>query len=98
MQECAFILRGKGSAYQNQNKSLTILVQLEELKVRTQILQQLLAGVAVRAVRLGENNNGIVVDEGLGTILSGGHDGGCRGGEGAEETLEKRNGGRGRSK
>lgn len=75
--------------------SLTNLVKLERSEVGTVLLQQLLGGSTVGAVALGEDDNAVLVDEGLSLGLSGGHGGGRWSGEGAEETLEdERNGGR----
>lgn len=51
--------------------------------------------MAVGAVGLGEDDDGVVVNERLGTGLCGGHGGGSWAGEGAEKTFEYgRNGGR----
>ena len=61
---------------------LTILVELENGVLGVQVPQQLLGGVAVRAVRLGEDNDGIVVNQLLCTGGGGGHGGGRGGGKG----------------
>lgn len=57
-------------------QSLTNLVQLKRCEVRAEFVQQLLAGNAVGAVALGEDDNAVLVDEGLSLGLSGGHGGG----------------------
>jgi hypothetical protein len=73
----------------------TDLIKLENLVLGTQLGQQILAGLAVRAVRLGEDDDAVVVNELLSLGLGGGHGGGRGAGEGAEEALEnERNGGR----
>lgn len=54
-------------------KSLTDLVQLENLKVGAELGQELLAGLAVRAVALAEDGDAVVVDDVLGLGLCGGH-------------------------
>lgn len=71
----------------------TNLVQLEQLELSAEVTQNLLASVAVGAVRLGEDNNAVLVDQSLGLGLSVGHGGGRGRREGAEESLEVRNGG-----
>lgn len=55
---------------------LTNLIQLKRSELSTKFLQQLLRGIAVRTVRLGEDNNAILVDDSLSLGLSGGHGGG----------------------
>lgn len=71
----------------------TDLVEFKKLELSAQVLQDLLAGVAVGAVRLGEDDDAVLVDEGLSLGLSFGH--GCGRGrrKGAEKSLEVRNGG-----
>ena len=73
----------------------TDLIKLENLVLGTQLGQQILAGLAVRAIRLGEDDDAVVVNEVLSLGLGSGHGGGRGAGEGAEEALEnERNGGR----
>lgn len=66
----------------------TNLVQLQSSVLGTELVQQLLGGIAVRAVRLGEDDDAVLVDQGLGLGLCGSHGGGVGSGEGAEEALE----------
>ena len=71
------------------------MIQLKSSVLSAERVQQILAGLAVGAVRLGEDDNAVLVDEGLSLGLCGGHGGGRGTGEGAEETLEdERNVGR----
>lgn len=79
----------------NERSKLTNLIQLESCELRPELVQQLLRSVAVGTVRLGEDDNAILADDGLSLSLGGGGHGGRGTGEGAEEALEdERNGGR----
>lgn len=65
----------------------TNLIQLNRKELGATLAQQLLRGAAVRAVRLAEDGDGVLVDDGLHFGLGGRHGGG-RGGareEAAEE-------------
>jgi hypothetical protein len=55
---------------------LTNLVQLNGVKLRARFGQQLLRGIAVWAVALGEDGDRVLVDDGLDFGLGGGHVGG----------------------
>jgi hypothetical protein len=71
--------------------SHTDLVELDDVRLDAQLAQQLLRSLAVRAVALGEDGDGILVDNGLRLGLC------CRHGAGTwgavEEAREERNGG-----
>lgn len=54
---------------------LTLLIQLKGGVLGTKLVQEILAGLAVGAVGLGEDNNAVLVDEVLSGDLSGRHDG-----------------------
>jgi hypothetical protein len=70
------------------------LIQLKHSELGIKALKQLLRRVAVRTIRLREDDDGVLVDEGLGAGLCGGHGDGAWAGEGAEKTGEDgRNGG-----
>jgi hypothetical protein len=74
----------KSETSQKEKGSLTFKVQLKSSVLSAQAIEELLGGVAVGAVRLGEDNDSVVVDELLGAGLCGGHCGGIWTGEGAE--------------
>lgn len=57
-------------------KELTNLIQLQRRKIRSQLIKQLLRSIAVRTIRLGEDNNAILINQSLGLGLGGGHGGG----------------------
>lgn len=57
----------------------TDLVELEGVVLGAERREELLGGLAVRAVGLGEDGDGIVVDDVLGLGLCGGHGCGTRG-------------------
>lgn len=69
----------------------TYLVQLDGEKLGAAVRQQLLRLPAVRAVRLGEDGDGVLVDDGLHFCLGGRHGGGAGGAR--EEVAEEGNGG-----
>lgn len=55
---------------------LTNLIQFNGSELSIKAAEKTLAGSAVRAVRLGEDNDGVLVNEALGLSLCGGHCGG----------------------
>lgn len=55
---------------------LTFVVELDSGVLGVQTREQLLGGDTVRAVRLGEDDDCIVVDQALGAGCGGGHGGG----------------------
>ena len=55
---------------------LTNLIQFNGSELSIKAAEETLAGSAVRAVRLGEDNDGVLVNEALGLSLCGGHSGG----------------------
>jgi hypothetical protein len=67
------------------------LVKLNDIRLDAQLAQKLLRSIAVRAVALGENSDGILVNDALRLGLC------CRHGAGAwsamEESCEEGNGG-----
>jgi hypothetical protein len=69
----------------------TDLVQLDSVKLRPSVREQFLRLVAVRAIALGEDGDGVLVDDGLHFGLGGGHCGG-RGGAAKEAAEEGGNG------
>lgn len=72
--------------------SHTDLVQLNGVELCAAVAQQLLGLATVWAVRLGEDGDGVLVDDGLDLGLCGGHCGG-RGGAREEVTQEGNFGG-----
>lgn len=65
------------------------LIQFDGIELGALLAQQLLGGAAIRAVGLGEDSNGVLVDDGLDFGLGGGH-GGWAGGA-SEEMAEEGN-------
>lgn len=57
----------------------TNLVQLDREELGSAVAQQLLGGLAVWAVALAEDGDGVLVDDGLHLGLCGGHGGGAVG-------------------
>ena len=81
-------MRGTGRGKKKAARSLTQLVELEQLVLGTELVQEILAGLAVRAVGLGEDDDAVLVDEALSLGFGGGHGGRRGAGERAEETLK----------
>lgn len=67
------------------------LVELDGIELGAGLGEELLRGAAVRAVRLAEDGDGVLVDDALDFGLGCGH-GGWRGGA-REEVTQERNGG-----
>jgi hypothetical protein len=78
--------------YKQRGNLRTDLVQLDSVELCAAVAQQLLGLAAVWAVRLGEDGDGVLVDDGLDLGLCGGHCGG-RGGAREEVTQEGNLGG-----
>lgn len=66
------------------------LVQLDGVELCARVGQKLLRGAAVGAVRLREDGDGVLVDDGLDFGLGGGH--GCWAGGAGEEVPQERYG------
>jgi len=52
---------------------LTNLIQFNGSELSIEAAEKTLAGSTIRAVRLGEDNDGVLINEALGLSLCGGH-------------------------
>ena len=67
----------------------TDLVQFDGVEFRARVGEQLLGVLAVRAVGLAEDGDGVLVDDGLDFCLCGGHCGGGGAAGAAEEAADE---------